>query len=287
MNLKFIVADTVQKIVIFVVLMVWIKFSKNGSLDWLITIFSLSTLPNSLVMGIPLLVAMYGEHCRSLMVQIVVLQCIIWYTLLLFLFEFRAAKVLISEQFPDTAGSIVSVRVESDIVSLDEFECLEADGILGGDGKLRVTLRKSNSSRSRRFSSSPRPSNFSGVEIYSMSSTSCNQTPRGSSFDPADFYAMTGVQGYAKRNSSFSASASSPRTSNFGESAAGRLSRSRTIQSNTMPINHGNELHMYIWGSNEAPGAETALRSASTKSQRADRSANEVRLSVPESRGNP
>lgn len=47
------------------------------------------------------------------MVQIVVLQCIIWYTLMLFMFEFRGARMLISEQFPDTAGSIVSIHVDS------------------------------------------------------------------------------------------------------------------------------------------------------------------------------
>nr|POE64356.1 auxin efflux carrier component 4 [Quercus suber] len=64
-----------------VVLTFWTNFTKNGSLEWMITIFSLSTLPNTLVMGIPLLIAMYGKDSGSLMVQVVVLQCIIWYTL--------------------------------------------------------------------------------------------------------------------------------------------------------------------------------------------------------------
>ncbi|CAM8953091.1 unnamed protein product [Rhodiola kirilowii] len=107
MDLRFIAADTLQKTIMLVVLIFWANFSKHGSLDWLITIFSLSTLPNTLVMGIPLLAAMYGEYCKSLMVQLIVLQCIIWYTLLLFLFEYRAAKMLITDQFPDKAGSIV------------------------------------------------------------------------------------------------------------------------------------------------------------------------------------
>lgn len=48
------------------------------SLDWVITLFSLSTLPNTLVMGIPLLRAMYGNFSGDLMVQIVVLQSVIW-----------------------------------------------------------------------------------------------------------------------------------------------------------------------------------------------------------------
>eukprot|EP00249_Psilotum_nudum_P033721 c5138_g1_i1 orf=850-1242(+) len=57
----FILADTVSKFVVLMVLAMGTKFSRSGSLDWLITLFSLATLPNTLVMGIPLLEAMYGE----------------------------------------------------------------------------------------------------------------------------------------------------------------------------------------------------------------------------------
>uniref|UniRef100_A0A7C9EVH4 Auxin efflux carrier component n=1 Tax=Opuntia streptacantha TaxID=393608 RepID=A0A7C9EVH4_OPUST len=116
MNLRFIAADTLQKIIMLVILALWTNLTRHGSLEWMITIFSLSTLPNTLVMGIPLLIAMYGPYSGSLMVQVVVLQCIIWYTLLLFLFEYRGAKILIMEQFPETAASIVSFKVDSDVV---------------------------------------------------------------------------------------------------------------------------------------------------------------------------
>ncbi|ONK54836.1 uncharacterized protein A4U43_UnF10810 [Asparagus officinalis] len=105
MNLHFIAADSLQKLIILVALFVWTRIApRSSSLDWSITLFSLATLPNTLVMGIPLLIAMYGKYSGSLMVQIVVLQCIIWYTLLLFLFEYRAAKILIADQFPDNGG---------------------------------------------------------------------------------------------------------------------------------------------------------------------------------------
>ncbi|KHN32243.1 Putative auxin efflux carrier component 1b [Glycine soja] len=100
MNFRFIAADTLQKIIMLFALAIWTNFSANGSLEWMITIFSLSTLPNTLVMGIPLLIAMYGEYSGLLMVQVVVLQCIIWYTLLLFLFEYRGAKLLIPQPQP-------------------------------------------------------------------------------------------------------------------------------------------------------------------------------------------
>ncbi|CAA3020738.1 auxin efflux carrier component 7-like isoform X1 [Olea europaea subsp. europaea] len=213
MNFRFIAADTLQKIIMLVVLGLWANLTKNGSLEWSITLFSLSTLPNTLVMGIPLLIAMYDENSGSLMVQVVVLQCIIWYTLLLFLFEYRGAKMLITEQFPETAASIVSFKVESDVVSLDGQDFLETDAEIGNDGKLHVTVRKSNASR-RSFGPgsfsgiTPRPSNLTGAEIYSMSS-SRNPTPRGSNFNHSDLYSMMGFPG---------------RLSNFGQSDTGRLS---------------------------------------------------------------
>lgn len=184
MNLRFIAADTLQKLIMLTLLIIWANFTRSGSLEWSITIFSLSTLPNTLVMGIPLLIAMYGEYSGSLMVQIVVLQCIIWYTLLLFLFEYRGAKILIMEQFPETGASIVSFKVESDVVSLDGHDFLETDAQIGDDGKLHVTVRKSNASRRSFYGGggtnmTPRPSNLTGAEIYSL-----NTTPRGSNFKP-------------------------------------------------------------------------------------------------------
>ncbi|PQP93318.1 auxin efflux carrier component 2 [Prunus yedoensis var. nudiflora] len=57
MNYKFLLADSLQKVVILVTLFLWQAFSKGGNLEWMITLFSLSTLPNTLVMGIPLLKA--------------------------------------------------------------------------------------------------------------------------------------------------------------------------------------------------------------------------------------
>ncbi|CAN6478743.1 unnamed protein product [Victoria cruziana] len=213
MNLRFIAADTLQKAIILAFLALWSNLSARGNIDWSITIFSLSTLPNTLVMGIPLLIAMYGEFSGSLMVQIVVLQCIIWYTILLFLFEYRGAKILIMEQFPETAASIVSFKVDSDVVSLDGREFLQTEAEVGDDGKLHVTVRKSTSSRSVMLSPSrrsmgfatftPRPSNLTGAEIYSLHST-----PRGSSFNPADLYSGMGGGG---------AGSVHPRYSNFGQ----------------------------------------------------------------------
>ncbi|XP_010536878.1 PREDICTED: auxin efflux carrier component 2 [Tarenaya hassleriana] len=242
MNYHFLAADSLQKLVILVALFLWQAFSRRGSLEWMITLFSLSTLPNTLVMGIPLLRAMYGDFSGNLMVQIVVLQSIIWYTLMLFMFEFRGAKLLITEQFPETAGSITSFRVDSDVISLNGREPLQADAEIGDDGKLHVVVRRSsaassmissfNKSHGGGLNSSmitPRASNLTGVEIYSVQS-SREPTPRASSFNQSDFYAMFNASkapsprhGYASGGgggdvySLQSSKGATPRTSNFDE----------------------------------------------------------------------
>jgi len=213
MQYRFLAADSLQKLVILAALAVWhnvLSRYRRGagaaSLDWTITLFSLSTLPNTLVMGIPLLRAMYGDFSGNLMVQIVVLQSVIWYTLMLFLFEYRGAKALISEQFPpDVGASIASFRVDSDVVSLNGREALQADAEVGSDGRVHVVIRRSASASTtghgaarsgvgyRPYGPSsamtPRASNLTGVEIYSLQ-TSREPTPRGSSFNQSDFYAM-------------------------------------------------------------------------------------------------
>ncbi|XP_031478511.1 probable auxin efflux carrier component 1d [Nymphaea colorata] len=105
MNLLFIAADVISKATILLFLFLWAKFTTRGSLDWTITMFSLCSLPNTLVMGIPLLKAMYGDDKEMLMIQTVVLQCIIWYTLLLFLFEYRAARESLVQRFKGSSES--------------------------------------------------------------------------------------------------------------------------------------------------------------------------------------
>ncbi|CAL5363102.1 unnamed protein product [Camellia sinensis] len=89
MNYKFIGADAISKVIIVAVLAFWAKCSSKGSYCWSITSFSLSTLTNSLVVGIPLLKAMYGQIAIDLVVQSSVVQAIIWLTGLLFVLEFR------------------------------------------------------------------------------------------------------------------------------------------------------------------------------------------------------
>nr|TKR75547.1 putative auxin efflux carrier protein 10 [Populus alba] len=169
MNLRFIAADSLQKVVVLVVLFIWQATTRRGELDWTITLFSLSTLPNTLVVGVPLL--------KSI-----------------------AAKRLVAGQFPETAASISSFKVDPAVVSLGGHEPLETDAEIDDDGKLRVVVRRS-SATSSNFSSRdrfdgwnpvlsvhlpPRASNFSSVEVFSVQSS-----PRASSYRQTDLPNLT------------------------------------------------------------------------------------------------
>ncbi|XP_012703005.1 LOW QUALITY PROTEIN: probable auxin efflux carrier component 1b [Setaria italica] len=255
MNLRFLAADTLQKLAVLALLAIASSrispVRRLLGLDWSITLFSLSTLPNTLVMGIPLLRGMYGpDSAGTLMVQVVVLQCIIWYTLMLFLFEYRAARALVMDQFPDgAAASIVSFRVDSDVVSLADAAKgeLEADAHVADDGRMRVTVRKSTCSRSEAACShshshsqsmqQPRVSNLSGVEIYSLQS-SRNPTPRGSSFNHAEFFNIVGAKGAGGDEEKGAGGGYSPQPH---AQAAKRK-----------------DLHMFVWSSSASPVSERA-----------------------------
>ncbi|GMJ02273.1 PIN-FORMED 6 [Hibiscus trionum] len=224
MDTKFIMADTASKVLVLALLSLWAIFFPGGSLDWLITLFSVATLPNTLVMGIPLLNAMYGEFTQSLMVQLVVLQCIIWYTLLLFLFEYRAATVLIKTQFPGTTAATISkFELDNDVISLDGHP-LRTESETDNNGRIRVRIRRSTSSAPDSALSSsicltPRASNLSNAEIFSVN------TPGGPNNNEIVFCNGDLGFGYRAVSPRLSGYASSdayslqptPRASNFNE----------------------------------------------------------------------
>ncbi|PKH89660.1 hypothetical protein CRG98_049895, partial [Punica granatum] len=165
-NYKFIAADTLQKIVVLLALEVWSMIASakpigGGRFDpeWSVTLFSLSSLPNTLI--------------------VIVFLSVIWYNLLSLRFEYWAAKILINERFPGSIGEITSIRVESDVVSLSGIEPLETDAEWDVDGSFHVRVRRSplassnnNSFRlSSIWSDTTRASNLSGVEIYLVQSS--------------------------------------------------------------------------------------------------------------------
>lgn len=121
-NYMFIGADVISKVIIVAVLAFWAKFSTKGSYGWSITSFSLSTLTSSLVVGVPLLKAMYGTAGVDLVVQSSVVQAIVWLTILLFVLEFRRAGLDIysSSSSPSSVSDSRVLSITNPVKDLEE-----------------------------------------------------------------------------------------------------------------------------------------------------------------------
>ncbi|KAF6170045.1 hypothetical protein GIB67_042850 [Kingdonia uniflora] len=117
MNYLFIGADAISKFIIVLVLALWAQCSSKGSYCWSITSFSLSTLTNSLLVGVPLIKAMYGPDGVDLVVQASVIQAIIWLTILLFVLELRrtGSDVSLSSTTTTTNSQVVSMEPTKDL----------------------------------------------------------------------------------------------------------------------------------------------------------------------------
>uniref|UniRef100_A0A0E0AXZ9 Auxin efflux carrier component n=1 Tax=Oryza glumipatula TaxID=40148 RepID=A0A0E0AXZ9_9ORYZ len=101
MNYRVIAADAVSKAIAIAAMAAWARTrcgcaaAKAGAQSWSITGFSLAALNNTLVVGVPLLDAMYGRWAQDLVVQIAVVQSMVWFPLLLMAFELRKAWVVV------------------------------------------------------------------------------------------------------------------------------------------------------------------------------------------------
>ncbi|CAM0911888.1 unnamed protein product [Alopecurus aequalis] len=96
MNYRVIATDAIAKLLAVLAAAAWARCAKAkaGAYSWSITGFSLASLNNTLVVGVPLLDAMYGKWAQDLIVQIAVVQSIVWFPLLLLAFELRKAWVV-------------------------------------------------------------------------------------------------------------------------------------------------------------------------------------------------
>lgn len=92
MNYSFIAADVITKVIIIGAISLWANFTTKGSYAWSITSFSLASLNNTLVVGVPLIGAMYGTLGETLVIQSSVLQFIVWIIILLIMYEFRSVN---------------------------------------------------------------------------------------------------------------------------------------------------------------------------------------------------
>ncbi|KAI3515134.1 hypothetical protein L1887_13886 [Cichorium endivia] len=92
MNFRFLGADAISKAAILIVISLWARFTTKGNYPWSITSFSLSSLNNTLVVGVPLIGAMYGPFGENLVIQSSILQFTVWIIILLMMYEFRSVK---------------------------------------------------------------------------------------------------------------------------------------------------------------------------------------------------
>ncbi|KAI3725761.1 hypothetical protein L1987_65553 [Smallanthus sonchifolius] len=92
MNHQFIAADAISKAIILITISLWANCSIRGSYQWSVTSFSLSSLNNTLIVGVPLMRAMYGSFGENMVIQSSILQSLVWNMFLLFMLEFERAK---------------------------------------------------------------------------------------------------------------------------------------------------------------------------------------------------
>ena len=155
------------------------------------------------------------------------LQDIFRYTLLLFLFEYRSAKLLIENNFPgSTAAAISRVEVDGDVISLDGRDPVWADSEVDTNGQIRVRIRRSTSSAAESAVSSsmvmtPRHSSLSGAEIYSANTPGRPALPPHHDNTTGDVAAL-GFKLMSPRLSGYASSEvysfhPTPRASNFNE----------------------------------------------------------------------
>jgi auxin efflux carrier family len=134
MNERLIAADTLQKAVMLLALTAWAFWShfrrrRDGKassasaaspIKWVVTNFSVASLPNTIIMGVPLLDGMYGSVSGGLMKQIVVMQFCIWYNVVIFLYEFMAARDGTAKISPATVPPAAAAAENRDRVIIDE-----------------------------------------------------------------------------------------------------------------------------------------------------------------------
>ena len=110
-------------------------------------------------------------HMEYFIIKFEILFC--RYTLLLFLFEYRAAILLIHNQFPGpSAKAITKFELDADVISLDGRDKLLTESEIDIQGRICVRIRRSTSSAPDSGLSSigitPRASNLSNAEIFSI-----------------------------------------------------------------------------------------------------------------------
>ncbi|KAK4480181.1 hypothetical protein RD792_013243 [Penstemon davidsonii] len=137
MNYRFLGGDVVAKTIIGITLALWTNLWRKGNLSWAITSFNLSSMNNTLVVGVPLLEAMYGTVGANLVVQSSVIQSLLWFPILLFLLEFRRTFWVIHNNTIDLAPINKELQMEDQNV-VDDMAAIES----GRSPSFGLTMKK-------------------------------------------------------------------------------------------------------------------------------------------------
>ncbi|KAI4342881.1 hypothetical protein MLD38_027447 [Melastoma candidum] len=111
-NYSVIAADAISKILAVFLIAVWAKFCRvTDRAGWCITGFSLCTLTNLLLVGVPVAKSMYGQLGIDLLIQLSVVQATLWFPILLCFLELRKS---FQDKESSRNGSLPSSDVEKD-----------------------------------------------------------------------------------------------------------------------------------------------------------------------------
>ncbi|KAF8038482.1 hypothetical protein BT93_B1123 [Corymbia citriodora subsp. variegata] len=122
MNFRLLAADALSKLATLAILALWGRFSSRASYNWCITTFSLCTLTNLLVVGVPVMRAMYGQWGVDLVVQLCMVQSLVWIPLLLLFLEFRNTRMMDSVTSSSENNGVVNEERDVEISAVNTSE---------------------------------------------------------------------------------------------------------------------------------------------------------------------
>ncbi|KAL2557238.1 Auxin efflux carrier component 1 [Forsythia ovata] len=157
---------------------------------------------------------------------------------MLFMFEYRGTKLLISEQFRDTTVSIVSIHVDSDIMSLDGRQPLETEAEIKEDGKLHVTKFTLCSLQETQLQEVP----------VSIIQSSRGPTPR-----PSNFEEEIGNNVNKSRFYHGNAHYPAPNPGMFSPNNGSKPIGANAGKKPNGQQEGGKDLHMFVWSSSASP----------------------------------
>ncbi|CAM6089059.1 unnamed protein product [Calypogeia fissa] len=105
MDLKLIAADTVYKVAVLFVLSLYCFYRPtHQSVAWVSTLFNLATMPNSVLIGTPLLTSLYPGTAKDV-TALVFMQLLLWFSVCMLILEIYKAVYENSQEFEEKVNA--------------------------------------------------------------------------------------------------------------------------------------------------------------------------------------